>query len=147
MAYALFVLVALVAGAGLPLQSGINAQLVRFVGHPVLAALVSFLVGTAALAAYAAASRLPVSLARLAEAPLWAWTGGFIGAAFVAVAAALAPRLGATFFVGVVVAGQMIASLVLDHFGLVGFPRYPLSPARLLGAALVVLGVALLRRV
>ncbi|HEX7126824.1 MAG TPA: DMT family transporter [Thermodesulfobacteriota bacterium] len=147
MAYALFVLVALVAGAGLPLQSGINAQLVRFVGHPVLAALVSFLVGTAALAAYAAAGRLPVSPARLAEAPLWAWTGGLLGAAFVAVAADLAPRLGATFFVGVVVAGQMIASLVLDHFGLVGFPRYPVSPSRLLGAALVVLGVALLRRV
>jgi transporter family-2 protein len=145
-AHALFVLVTLAVSAGLPLQAGVNAQLVRFAGHPVLAALVSFMVGTAALSVYALAARLPVSPGRLAEAPFWAWSGGVFGAVFVAAAADLAPRLGAAFFVGVVVAGQMAASLVLDHFGLVGFAHQPVSPLRLLGAGLVVLGVALVRR-
>jgi transporter family-2 protein len=145
MSRALLVALAAVAGAGLPVQAGINAQLVRWAGHAVSSALVSFVVGTVGLAVLAALIRVPWPAA-LSRAPWWAFSGGIIGAIFVAAAAYLAPRLGAAVFVGVVVAAQMGASLVLDHFGVLGFPKQPVTAVRLLGVLLVVCGVALIRR-
>ncbi|HZI19007.1 MAG TPA: DMT family transporter [Pyrinomonadaceae bacterium] len=142
-----YLLVAVVAGALMPLQAGVNSQLARFVGHPVVAALVSFAVGTAALLAYAVALRGPLpEWAALRAAPWWLWTGGLFGAFFVAAAAAYAPRLGAATFVSVTIAGQMIVSLALDHYGLVGFAERQATPMRLVGAALLVAGVVLIRR-
>ena len=83
----LYLLVCLLAGALMPLQAGVNAQLARWVGHPVSASLVSFAVGTLALFAYGAALRpqLPAAEA-LASAPWWVWGGGLLGAVFVTAA-------------------------------------------------------------
>jgi bacterial/archaeal transporter family-2 protein len=61
-------------------------------------------------------------------------------------AVVLAPKLGAGTLVAAVVAGQMITSLLLDHYGLIGFPIHSLSPLRLMGAALVIAGVVLIQR-
>jgi bacterial/archaeal transporter family-2 protein len=142
-----YLLIALVAGALMPLQAGINAQLARWVGHPIVAALVSFAVGTAALLAYAAALREPLpEWALLRQSPWWVWIGGLFGAFFVAAAAAYAPRLGAATFISVTVAGQMFVSLLLDHYGLVGFAERQVTPLRLVGAALLVAGVVLIRK-
>jgi transporter family-2 protein len=76
----------------------------------------------------------------------WQWTGGLLGAIYIVTVVVLAPRLGAGTLIAAVVGGQMAASLVLDHYGLVGFPEHPISGLRLLGAALVMLGVALIQR-
>jgi transporter family-2 protein len=90
--------------------------------------------------------RVPIPAARVAAgAPAWHWTGGLLGAAHVAVAVILAPRRAATMIASVV-AGQMLASLWLDHHGLVGFARQAATPGRLLRAALVIVGVRLLQR-
>ena len=142
-----YLLVCLVAGALLPLQAGVNAQLARWVGHPVNASLVSFAVGTLALLAYSAATRpeLPAAGA-LAAAPWWAWAGGLFGAVFVTAAAAFAPRLGAATFISITIAGQMFVSILLDHFGLVGFAARPATAPRLVGALLLVAGVLLIRK-
>ena len=143
----LYLLVCLVAGAMMPLQAGVNAQLARWVGNPVSASLVSFAVGTLTLLAYTAAARpqLPPAAA-LAAAPWWVWGGGLLGAGFVTAAAAFAPRLGAATFISVTIAGQVFVSILLDHFGLVGFPARPATPLRLLGALLLVFGVLLVRK-
>ena len=143
----LYLLVCLLAGALMPLQAGVNAQLARWVGHPVTASLVSFAVGTLALFAYAAATRpqLP-PLAGLASAPWWVWVGGVFGSVFVTAAAAFAPRLGAATFISVTIAGQVLVSILLDHFGAVGFAARPVTPLRLLGALLLVGGVLLVRK-
>jgi transporter family-2 protein len=142
-----YIIVALAAGALMPLQAGINSQLARYVGHPVVAALVSFAVGTVALLAYSLALRQPPpGWAVLGQSPWWVWIGGLFGAFFVAAAAAFAPRLGAATFISITVAGQMFVSLLLDHYGLVGFAEKPASALRLLGAALLVAGVVLIRR-
>jgi transporter family-2 protein len=74
------------------------------------------------------------------------WSGGIIGALYVLAAVVLAPRLGAGTLVAAVVAGQMITSLVLDHYGLIGFPVHPLSAVRFIGAALIIMGVVLIQR-
>ena len=143
----LYLLVCLVAGALMPLQAGVNAQLARWVGHPVTASLVSFAVGTLALFAYTAAARpqLP-ALASLASAPWRVWAGGLFGSVFVTAAAAFAPRLGAATFISVTIAGQVLVSILLDHFGFVGFAARPATAPRLLGALLLIAGVLLVRK-
>ncbi len=136
--------IALASGAALAVQVGMNNALRARVGHPMLAALVSFAVGTTVLAVYALIARpsLPDRSA-LVEGPSWMWLGGVVGAVYVACAAAFAARLGAAAWLALIVTGQILASLVMDHFGLVGFPRRPISPTRLIGALLLLIGVAM----
>jgi transporter family-2 protein len=143
----LLLVLAFAAGVLLPMQAGINAQLRSALGSPLAAALVSFLVGTAGLAVVTLALRLPISLrAAWVGSAWWQWTGGLIGAVYVLTAIILAPKLGAATLIAAVVAGQMIASLVLDQYGLVGFPLHPVNAFRLLGAAMVIAGVVLVQR-
>jgi bacterial/archaeal transporter family-2 protein len=143
----LFLLLALAAGALLPVQAGLNAQLRLALGSPVAAALVSFLVGTVGLTTIALMLRTPLPLARAwaSTTPLQ-WSGGLIGALYVLAAIVLAPKLGAATLIAAVVAGQMLTSLLLDQYGLVGFPVHSLTLVRFLGAALVIAGVVLIQR-
>ena len=131
----------------MPLQAGVNAQLARWVGNPVTASLVSFAVGTLALFAYNAATRPQLApLAAVAAAPGWGWAGGRFGAVFVTAAATFAPRLGAATFISITIAGQVLVSILLDHFGVVGFAARPVTALRLVGALLLVAGVLLVRK-
>lgn len=140
-------LLALVVGAVMPVQAGINAQLGGYVGGAVAAALVSFAVGTATLAAVWLGLRTQTfSLESALKAPWGLWLGGTIGAFIVTGSVILAPRLGAASMLALMVAGQMSASLLLDHYGILGFPVHAVSPARLLGAVLIVAGVVLVQR-
>ena len=140
-------LLAVFIGCLLPIQTGVNAQLRIFLGHPMATALVSFGVGTVGLLAAVLWLRIPVPVAEAwSQTAWWQWSGGLLGAIYIAVAVVLAPRLGAGTTVATIVGGQMVASLILDHFGWVGFPEHPVSVLRLLGAALVMLGVALIQR-
>jgi transporter family-2 protein len=141
-----YLLFAVAAGAMLPVQFGINAQLAHWLESPLRAALVSFAVGTLGLLAVT----LPLlrgwpAASRLADAPWWLWVGGLMGAFYVVGSIVAAPRLGAVTLVALILAGQAVASLVVDHFGWVGFAEHPISPGRLLGVALVAAGVALVR--
>jgi transporter family-2 protein len=139
-------LLAVLAGALLPLQAGVNAQLRATLDDPLAATLVSFVIGTAALILVVLGAGVPVPIgAAVGRAPWWHWTGGLLGAVYVAVMILLAPRLGAATLIAAVVAGQMLASLVLDHYALVGFAPHPISLQRVVGAALVIGGVALVR--
>ncbi|MGI8995311.1 MAG: DMT family transporter, partial [Pyrinomonadaceae bacterium] len=113
----------------------------------VQAALVSFAVGTLALFAYCVALRQPApSFGVMMQAPWWVWIGGFFGAFFVTAATILVPRIGATMLLSASIAGQMIVSLILDHYGLLGLPQRPVSLWRTLGVVLVVLGVVVIRK-
>jgi bacterial/archaeal transporter family-2 protein len=80
-----FLVLALVAGAALPVQAGINARLATYVGGPLRASMISFAIGTVALALLALiATRGLVSTARASEVPWWGWLGGVVGAGYVA---------------------------------------------------------------
>jgi transporter family-2 protein len=140
-------LLAVCVGSLLPVQTGVNAQLRTYLGHPIATALVAFGVGIVGLLVAVLWLRIPVPLAEAwSQSAWWQWSGGLLGAIYIAAAVVLAPRLGAGTLIAAVVGGQMIASLILDHFGWVGFPEHPISGLRLLGAALVMLGVALIQR-
>jgi transporter family-2 protein len=144
--YWLLILLALVAGFCLPTQAGVNARLNLLTHSTVLTATISFAVGTIVLAAYAMFLKTPLpAVESLTRSPWWIWVGGIIGAFFVASTIILAPRLGAGAMVAGVVAGQMLASMVLDHFGLIGYPIHPISGLRILGVLMLMGGVVLIR--
>lgn len=143
----LLLCLAVLAGVVLPVQAGINAQMRLHVGNPIVAALISFAVGTAALLGLVLTLRAPLpSGGALGRMPGWQWLGGVLGAGYIAVTIVVAPRLGAATLVAAIVAGQMGTSLLLDQYGWVGYPPQPVTAARLLGALLVVAGVLLIQR-
>jgi transporter family-2 protein len=140
------VLLVFVAGGMVAIQAPTNAMLAKAGGSPVLAALISFAVGTLALMlAWLASGNRPATAA-FAGLPWYAWIGGLYGAVFVAVAAYAAPRIGLASLITIGIAGQIAMALWLDHLGALGLPREPINPGRLLGAALVLAGVVLVRR-
>lgn len=139
-------LLAVFAGAVVPFQSAININLARGLGHPLWATFTSLVVSVLVLLPVIIVLRLPLpSLAPLGKLPLWMWTGGAFGVCFVALAVVLLPKLGASGFLALALAGQMITSIVLDHFGLFGLVEKHLTLPRLFGALLLMAGVALIQ--
>jgi transporter family-2 protein len=111
------------------------------------AVIVSSVLGVIVLAVATVASRTPwPSAARLAGAPWWAWVGGLLGAIYAVATVLLARRLGAATLTAVVVTGQLICSVVLDHFGALGFTEHALSAGRVAGCLLMVAGFVLIAR-
>jgi bacterial/archaeal transporter family-2 protein len=138
-------LVALCVGVAISVQAAVNAQLAQGLeGNSVLASLVSFAVGTAALAlVLAARGGLPQALGLLAVQPLWKWSGGLLGAGLVFGSVFLAPRIGLFNLVVLVIAGQLLTSLAIDQFGLVHMAMRKVSAVRVVGALIMVAGVAM----
>ncbi len=134
-----------IIGMFLPMQAGINGSLGKMIGNPVGAALISFAVGTLALSLYYVTTQKLAALEVLKIIPWWMWTGGLLGAVYVAVAAIVAHKIGASSLIMFTVAGQMLAALILDHYGLIGFPEHPINFWRLVGAGCLVVGVVLIR--
>lgn len=142
-----FVLLALAAGACAPTQAGVNSQLRLITKDPVMASLISFAVGTLSLLVYSLVGRIPWPASNaLLGIPWWMWSGGCLGAFIVVVSVILAPKLGAATMLGFMVAGQMIASVVLDHYGWIGYEQHPATLWRVLGAALLVAGVVIIKK-
>lgn len=143
----LLLLMGMTVGASVTSQSGINAQLRTRLNSPIQAALISFFVGTVALAVISLlqGKQWP-SLKALSSGPLWVWSGGVLGAFNITAAVILAPRLGALSLMMTVVAGQILTSLLLDHYGWLGYPRLPFSGYRFGGALLALIGLYLSSR-
>jgi transporter family-2 protein len=142
MSYLLF---AFAIGLMIPVQAAINNQLKGYVGSStLLAAFISFSVGTLALAIVATVNRQPwAALADISKAQWWHLTGGLLGALFVFGTTLLAPRIGVAKMTALIVAGQVVISLILDHNGWLGLAAREITPTRLIGGALVVGGVFL----
>ena len=145
-AYAVMALVTL-AGAATALQAPIIARLATAVGSAVNAALVSFAVGTVALIGLTLVLQVRPDLAAARALPWYAWIGGLCGVIFVIAATWGVPRLGVATTITLMVAGQLLLGLVLDHFGAFGAPRQPVNLMRVVGVAMVIGGVLLVRRV
>lgn len=141
-----FYLLALVAGMGIAAQGGINAQLRSVTGSPAIATLISFLVGTFIILIYLVLFERTsfTSLSQLRSMPLYKCTGGIIGALYVCSVVILAPKIGAANTLGLVVGGQMILAIILDHFGLLGFVQHSVNLYRIAGTILLISGVALI---
>jgi transporter family-2 protein len=139
-------ILAAIGGVLLAVQAPTNAILGKASGSPVVAAFISFVVGSVALGLFVAASSGRLFAPGLRHVPWYAWLGGFYGAFFVAVAAFAAPRVGVGVLLTAAVAGQLAAALVLDHFGLLGLDRHPVTLTRAAGLVLVLIGAVLVRK-
>ena len=135
------VLLGLLAGAGLPLQTSVNTRLRRALGSPFASSLLSFAIGTAALLLVVLAARAPLvpPAATFAE-PAWIWLGGVFGVTFLTLNILMLPRLGAIQTAIFPIVGQVLAGLVIDATGLFRAPPADLTVLRALGGALVVAG-------
>lgn len=143
---AVALLTTFMAGAVIPLQAGANAVLARALGHPLSAALVSLTLSALLIVPLLWLMRVPLPQAStLVGQPRWIWLGGVAGVIYLSVAVVMAPRLGAAGFMVALIAGQIVAALLIDQMGAVGFPRRPLDPLRLAGAGLVILGVLVMQ--
>jgi transporter family-2 protein len=142
----LSVILAVIGGVLLAVQAPTNAMLAKASGSAIVAAFISFIVGTVALGAAVAVTSGKISAPELRQVSWYAWIGGAYGAFFVAVAAFGAPRVGMGVLLTAAVAGQLAAALVLDHFGLLGLVRHPANIIRGLGLMLVLVGVVLVRK-
>ena len=133
------------AGSLIALQGSTNGALGRYLGHPIQAATFSFGSGflILCLASYAMKAGLP-SLGKLQEAPKLILIGGALGTVFVSSVIFSVPKIGVASVVLAALCGQVILSLILDHFGAFGMPKISLNFKRICGALLVIAGLLLI---
>jgi transporter family-2 protein len=142
--YALFTLA---AGACVVTQQALNANLRTALDSAAWAGVVSYAAGLLCMIALVLATREPLpSIGMINRVPVWAWTGGIFGALFIIGGIVLIPHLGAATFIALLVTGQMITAMAFDHFGMLGLAQRSADLPRLLGTALLVAGVILVRR-
>jgi transporter family-2 protein len=142
-----FIILAVLAGMAMPTQATVNSKLAGSIESPILAAFISFVVGTVALFLYILLTGVPLSnLASAKNAPSIVWIGGLLGAFFVSVMALIVPRIGVALSFSLAIGGQMLVTLLIDHFGWLGVPEKPINLWRVLGAALITVGVILIRK-
>lgn len=135
-----------IAGALLPLQALINARLGAQLGSPLWGATVQNMIGAFGMLAVIVVLRPTApSLSMVAGVPAWAWLGGLFGMIYVFGVLVAAPALGAARMMVCVIAGQMVASILLDHFGVL-HARRPITPTTIAGAVLLLSGAALVLR-
>jgi transporter family-2 protein len=141
----IWIILAFIAGSFLPLQAGLNAKLGKAGGSPIHASMISFLGGLILLILYSIITKQTVSWAGIKSAPIYAWTGGLFGAFYVTVIILSFPHLGPGLTFGLVVAGQMIVSALLEHFNILVAQPNPLNLYRIAGILLVIIGVVIIR--
>ncbi|MDQ9171394.1 DMT family transporter [Oxalobacteraceae bacterium R-40] len=143
----LYIFLAVIAGVAVTLQVGVNSSLRFSLNSPVYAAFFSFAIGTVGLLAYALVTRAPwPTMQNIVKVPAWAWLGGLLGAYYVVTTIVAAPKLGAASLISLVVTTQLCTSLILDHYGLIGFAQHSINMWRVLGALLLIAGVVLIVR-
>ena len=147
-----WVVLGLIAGAVLPFQGAVNAQLKRDIGEPLAVGTISFVVATLTIAVVLlvllAVRRTPAPrVAPLRGMPWWGWLGGFCAATYVTATFLLLPRIGAAATIALTVTGQQLASALIDQRGWFRMPRRPLTAPRLAGLGLLIAGSALVQLV
>lgn len=144
------IVLAVLCGIATAYQPGINRKFADYAGSAVYGGVLNFAVGLVAMitvtAVISTITRTPLpSVSKLATGPWWMWTGGLCGAFFVTLSLILVPKMGATSYLAAMLAGQFIASLIIDHFGHVGLAVHPIGMGKIVGVLLVCGGVVCIR--
>ncbi|EMI56980.1 DMT family transporter [Rhodopirellula sallentina] len=139
----LAVLIGLFAGGILAVQPSANGMLGKHMHHPLHASLYSFgsgfvIVLLISLFCGILPPRMSIAPSQL---PFWAWIGGAIGVVMVTTSLVLVPRVGSLPWFAAVMTGQTLLAMMIDHYGWLGNPRMPVTPLRMLGVTLLILGV------
>ncbi|MDD7569045.1 MAG: DMT family transporter [[Actinobacillus] rossii] len=140
-----FIIIALCAGFALAIQAAINSQLAgALIGQPVVAAFISFLTGTIVLLGICWwKADLVVAWQHLPKQPWWKFIGGPLGALVVFTTIFLAPKIGVTNMLFFIIVGQLIAAMLIDHFGLLGMNERPMQIWQIIGLLVIALGLTI----
>ncbi|TAH40293.1 MAG: DMT family transporter [Bacteroidetes bacterium] len=141
-----WIALAFLSGAFLPIQAGLNTKLGRAIENPVYASFFSFIVGAIGLLIYIILTKQHISWGGIRSAPPSVWLGGLLGAFYVTVIILAFPKLGPGLTFGLIVAGQMTISILLEHFNIMVVQQSSISFSKIIGVVLVVLGVIIIRR-
>lgn len=133
------------AGIFIALQAPINNRLGDYMGGPLVAAFISFVIGTLALSLVLLVLQKPVMISAIPQTSLWMWTGGLLGAFLVATSIYAVPVLGVGLLVALLITGQLISSIVMDHYGFLVPEIRSITPGRVLGAAMLIGGAVLIK--
>ena len=137
----------LLAGFLSPLQMGMNSTLGKYLQHPLWAALWNSSLAILIFLMAIIALKVPIpSIGLIGSSPLWSFFGGVIGALFILVGILFAPKLGAVLFMALVIAATFTMSVILDHFGLAGYPIKPITFWRVIGLIVMYLGVLIIQK-
>ena len=142
----LWIAMAFLAGTFLPIQAGLNNKLAKTGDSPVHASMISFAVGAVALIVYILLTSQNVSWKGIREAPAYAWTGGILGAFYVTIIVLAFPKIGPGLTFGLVVAGQLLISMLMEHYQLLGAESQPVSIGRITGMLLIIGGVLIMKK-
>lgn len=139
----LYLIIAFVIGLGIPIQTAINSRLRSYVLSPFVASFISFFVGTIFLSIVTLLTKhtLLIPAEVFTASPWWLWTGGLLGVIGLTGNILLFPKLGGVQTVILPILGQILASMMIDHFGLFGSPVILFSLIRALGVLLLILGM------
>jgi transporter family-2 protein len=139
-------LLALLAGACLVVQQAVNANFRLETGSAWWAGFISYLGGTIVMLVMLVLMREPaLPSSSISSSTWWSWIGGFFGAVYIAISILLLPRLGALAVIAFIVVGQLVASLVFDHFGILNVPQHSISIVRVIGCVFLLAGAVLIR--
>ena len=138
---------AVLAGISIVIQQALNANLRIALGSAAWSGFMSYFLGLVCMVILAIVLRDPVpSVVAATRLPWWAWSGGLFGAIFIGIGIFLVPQLGAATFLALLITGQMLSSVLFDHFGLFGLAQRSIDVPRAIGVALLIGGVMLIRR-
>jgi bacterial/archaeal transporter family-2 protein len=143
----LLILVAIAAGAMIPFQSAMNTTLGKNLQSPYFSALSVFVIAAFGLLIYIFITKQTVpSIAQFLSAPKWSYLGGILGGTYILLIVILAPKLGIGNVTVLVLMGQIIAAMLIDHFGLLGATTHIINWQRFLGVILLCTGVFLIKK-
>lgn len=142
----LLTLLAFVAGTSFVTQQAVNSNLRVEIGSAWWAGFFSYLGGTLVMLIMVVIMREPLMSVNLTSRNTWlSWSGGLFGAIYIAISILLLPRLGVFTVVALIVIGQLVTSLIFDHFGILNVPLQPVSSTRIIGAVFLFIGAVLIR--
>ncbi|MDO1449698.1 DMT family transporter [Rhodocytophaga aerolata] len=141
-----WIIITLLSGAFLPVQAGLNSWLGKSLHNPVYASMLSFIIGAITVILYILLTRQEVVWEGVKKAPGYVWMGGVLGAFYVTAIILAFPRIGPALTFGLVVAGQMVIAILLDHFNILVAQQHTITIWRILEVVLIVAGVILIRK-
>ena len=143
----LYLLLSFLAGTFISVQTALNTRLGKDLKNPTFVSVESCVIGAVALALYMLCTRTALPKASLmAREPVWLWIGGAFGATYVLITVLATPKLSVATVTALVIAGQMLVAVLLDHFAFLGLDRHPLNAGRIVAVVLFGIAAELLRR-
>lgn len=141
-----WVLLVIIAGAVFPLQAGLNAKMGKEIAHPIWTSFISFTVVAIALLMYLLLTKNNIHFSGLKTVPAYTWLAGILGSFYVAVVVMMFPQLGSVLTFGLIVTGQLIISLALNHFNVFVQQQHSVNIYRVIGIALIIGGVVIIQK-